>query len=78
LLSNTSHVAKISVRGDKALYVLDVAKGQVSTLRVKQVRGVTLSSTPLKAADWLNQVRAEIEALAGDQGAASRAIYDFL
>jgi len=78
LLSSKSHVSKLTVQGEHAVFVLSFEKGVVSTRRVKQVRGVTLSSTTMKPPDWLRELAKEIAALSEDQTAASRAMYDFL
>ncbi len=78
LLPGRSHVSKITLRAERAVFVLTFEKGIVSTTRIKQVRGVTLSSSAMKPPDWLREVAQEIAALSRDQTAASLAIHDFL
>ena len=78
LLAKTSHVAKISVRGEKAIYELSSGKAGVTAMRQKLVRGVAISSAQLPVPEWLAQVREEVQALADQLGSASDVLHDFL
>jgi hypothetical protein len=78
LLSATRHVHEIVVRGDQGEYRLRFDKGQLSATRAKTVRGVVISTTPQTVPQWLAEVRAEVAALAGEMGAASDVLHDFL
>jgi len=77
-LSKTSHVAKVTIRCDKAVYEISYDKGGVSALRSKLVRGVTISSTPMAVPAWLNELRGEVQTLAGQAASASDVLHDFL
>jgi hypothetical protein len=78
LLSKTSHVTKITIEGDKAIYQISADKGGVVATRSKLVRGVAISSTTLPTPEWLIEVRTEVRALAGQAGTASDVLHDFL
>ena len=78
LLSKTSHVAKIILTCDKAVYELVQDKGGLTASRAKIVRGVAISSSALPVPEWLDRVRAEVQALADEHGAASDVLHDFL
>jgi hypothetical protein len=78
LLSKTSHVAQITVEAQSAVLVLQVARGQLSATRAKQVRGVTISSGAIGVPEWLAAVRAEVQVLAEQAGAAGDTLHDFL
>jgi hypothetical protein len=78
LLSKTSHVAKVTIQGDKAVYQLTNDKGRIATVRSKLVRGVVISSATLTVPDWLGEVRAEVQTLAGQSVSASDVLHDFL
>jgi hypothetical protein len=78
LLSKSSHVARIVLACDHAVYELSLSKGQLTTARAKLVRGVTISSASLKPSEWLGEVRGEVQALAEQAGAASDVLHGFL
>jgi hypothetical protein len=78
LLSKVSHVARIEVRTEKAIYSLSLIKGLLSATRAKRVRGVVISTATVTAAAWLGEVRAEVSALAEQAGAAADILHDFL
>ncbi len=78
LFSKTSHVARVAIETDQAVYELSMAKGAVAATRAKVVRGVRLNSTDLPVDAWLAEVRAAVEAYAQAQGAASDGLHDFL
>ncbi len=78
LLSKTSHVAKLVLRGDRAVYELSCDRGRLEAKRAKLVRGVVISSSSMSPGDWLADVRSEVEALAERAGAATDLLHDFL
>jgi hypothetical protein len=78
LFSKTSHVARLVVRGDKAVYELGCGAGRLDPKRAKLVRGVVISSSGVSPKEWLTEVRAEVQALAERAGAASDLFHDFL
>jgi hypothetical protein len=78
LFSNASHVARVAIDADRAVYDLSMVKGTVVASRAKVVRGVRLSSTDLPVGAWLAEVRAAVEAHAQAQDAASDGLHDFL
>lgn len=78
LFSKASHVARVTIRCDKAVYSLAAGPGGTQASRAKLVRGITLSTTDIPISDWIGEVRAEVKALAGDLGAASEDLHDFL
>ena len=53
-------------------------KGRIATVRSKLVRGVVISSATLTVPDWLGEVRAEVQTLAGQSVSASDVLHDFL
>jgi hypothetical protein len=77
-LSKTSHVARIVLRCDQAIYELSLSKGQLTVSRAKLVRGVKISSVNLKPSEWLGEVRREVQTLAEQAGAASDVLHGFL
>ena len=78
LLSKTSHVARIEMRTEKAIYTLRLLKGVLTAMRAKVVRGVVISTSSVTAAVWLGEVRAEISSLAQKSGDAADILHDFL
>lgn len=78
LLSRTSHVHEIGVRTDGANYRLVFDHGQLTTTKAKLVRGVAISTTSPPFPQWLAEVRAEVQALAGSLGSASDTLSEFL
>jgi hypothetical protein len=78
LFAKTAHVQRIAVRGDRAAYELVLGHGQVSASRSKIVRGVVISSAPVKVSDWLAEVREEVKSLADQAIAASDVLHGFL
>ena len=78
LLSKTSHVAKLTVRTDRAVYELTCDRGRMDATRAKLVRGVVISSAPITPKDWLADVRTEVQALAEKAGEASDLLHGFL
>ena len=78
LFSKTSHVARVTIETDRAVYELAMTKGAVDASRAKVVRDVRLNSADLPVAEWLTEVRAAVEAYAQAQGSASDGLHDFL
>jgi len=78
LLSKTSHVASIELRAERAVYRVVVEKGVLAATRAKVVRGVIISTSPIKMSEWLAEVRAEVRILAEQAGDAAEVLHDFL
>ena len=78
LFSSSTHVVRIEMVVDDAMYVLAVDRAGISTMRAKVVRGVTISNAPLAAKAWLEEVRAAVARLSGASDEASSAIGKFL
>ena len=78
LFSQTRHVARVVVRGDRAVYELARGRAGLEATKAKLVRGVSISSSTLAARDWLAEVRAELQALAEEAGSATDALHGFL
>ena len=78
LLSKTSHVARIEIRTDDAVYSATLIKGVLAATRAKVVRGVVISTAPLSIANWLTDVRAHVRALAEQAGGSVDVLHDFL
>ena len=78
LFSKTSHVAKIAIDTRPNVYVVALDNKQLTALRSKAVRGVTLKSEPLDFPDWLAGLSADIQRLAERDGAAHDVLHDFL
>jgi hypothetical protein len=78
MFSKTSHVAKLVLRGDRAVYELACDRGRLDATRAKLVRGVVISSSTITPQAWLEEVRGEVQALAEKAGAASDLLHDFL
>ena len=78
LLSSTRHVHEIVLRAEGGEYRLRFDKGTLTATRAKAVRGVVISTTEQPVPQWLNEVRAEVAALAGAMGSASDVLHDFL
>ena len=77
-LSKTSHVVKIVVRGERAVYEISFGRGQLAATRSKLVHGVAISSTTVTVPEWLAEVRKELQGLAEQAGTASDVLHDFL
>ena len=78
LFSKTSHVARLVLRGDRAVYELVCDRGRLDATRAKLVRGVVISSQAIAPQDWLAEVKGEVQALAERAGSASDLLHDFL
>ena len=78
ILSKTSHVTRITLRTDRAVYDLEHGKSGLKSTRAKLVRGVVISSSAVTARDWLTDVRAEVQALAEAAGSAGDVLHGFL
>ena len=78
LLSQSKHVAKIAVRGDRAVYELARDRSGLTATRAKLVRGVNISSSSVSPREWLADVRAEVQTLAEQAGSTSDALHGFL
>jgi hypothetical protein len=78
LLSPTRRVAAIAVNCDRAVYELRLARSALKATRVKQVRGVRLSSADVAVPEWLAEVSEELKALAEQAGSSSDALHGFL
>jgi len=78
LLSQTKHVARIAVRGERAVYELVRDRSGLVATRTKLVRGVSISSSSISARDWLAEIRAELQTLAEQAGSTSDALHGFL
>jgi len=78
LLSQSKHVAKIAVKGERAVYELTRDRTGLVATRNKLVHGVSISSSSISARDWLADIRAELQALAEQAGSTSDALHGFL
>jgi hypothetical protein len=78
LLSQSKHVARIAVRGDRAVYELARDRSGLIATRAKLVRGVNISSSTILPREWLAEVRAEVQSLAEQAGSTSDALHGFL
>ena len=78
LLSQSKHVARIAVRGERAVYELTRDRTGLVATRSKLVRGVSISSSSIPPRDWLADIRAELQNLADQAGSASDALHGFL
>ena len=78
LLSSTTHVVSIELATDDAAYTISLDRTGVQTSRAKVVRGVTISNSPIPAAQWMDDVRAAIAKLSGASDQASAVIGRFL
>ncbi|HEY2659984.1 MAG TPA: hypothetical protein VGI79_09705 [Caulobacteraceae bacterium] len=78
LLSKTSHVARIEIRNDAAVYVITFIRGVLAATRAKVVRGVVISTAPVAIARWLADVRAEVRKMAEQSGDSADVLHDFL
>lgn len=78
MFSKTSHVARLTLRGDRAVYELACDRGRLDATRAKLVRGVVISSSSISPQDWLAEVKGEVQALAERAGSASDLLHDFL
>jgi|HubBroStandDraft_1064217.scaffolds.fasta_scaffold210802_2 hypothetical protein len=78
LLSGARHVARIAVRGERALYELALGKAGLTATRAKLVRGVTISTAAISARDWLAELRSELQSLAEQAGSATDTLHGFL
>ncbi len=78
LFSKTSHVARLVLRGDRAVFELVCDRGRLDATRAKLVRGVVISSQAIAPQDWLAEVKGEVQALAERAGSASDLLHDFL
>ena len=78
LLSRTSHVHDITLRGDGGEYRLRFDKGTLTATKAKTVRGVVISTSEEPVPQWIAEVRAEVAAVAGAMGSASDVLHDFL
>jgi len=78
LLAAARHVARITVRGDRAVYELGFERGELHASRAKLVRGVNISSADIAPRVWLDEVRTELRGLAEQADAASDALHGFL
>ena len=77
-LSSSTHVVRIELPTDDALYAITLDRAGVKTLRAKVVRGVTISNVPIPAGVWMDEVRAAVARLSGAPDDASAAIAKFL
>ena len=78
LLSSGRHVHEITFRADGGQYRATFDKGELTARKCKTVRGVVISNTDLPFPQWLDEVRAEVQSLAGTLGAASDTLGGFL
>ena len=78
LFSQTAHVAKIAVKGERAVYELTRDRTGLVATRNKLVRGVSISSSSIPPRDWLADIRAELQTLAEQAGSTSDALHGFL
>jgi hypothetical protein len=78
LLSQSKHVARIAVRGERAVYELTRDRTGLVATRSKLVRGVSISSSSIPPRDWLADIRAELQTLADQAGSTSDALHGFL
>ncbi|CAN5322383.1 hypothetical protein BH11PSE2_BH11PSE2_01130 [soil metagenome] len=78
LFSKTLKVTRLSIQGENAVYDLVLDRGVATGLKIKVVREVRISSTPLDMPQWLAEVRDELQALAEAQGIAGESLLSFL
>jgi hypothetical protein len=78
LFSQTAHVAKIAVKGERAVYELTRDRTGLVATRNKLVHGVSISSSSIPPRDWLADIRAELQTLAEQAGSTSDALHGFL
>lgn len=78
LFSKQTHVHKISIRTDAALYVLAFDKSQISAHRSKEVRGITLKSETLPVGDWIAALNRDVAALSQRAGSEQDVLQKFL
>jgi hypothetical protein len=78
LFSSTTHVVRIELTTEVAAYAIALERAGVTTSRAKVVRGVTISTTPLSAGAWMEEVRAAVARLSGASDEAASVIGKFL
>jgi hypothetical protein len=78
LFSRTSHVAKIAVRFDGAIFTITFGKNGLAATRAKLVRDVVISTTPLQVPQWLKELQADVAKLAEYAGSAGDVLHGFL
>jgi hypothetical protein len=78
LFARTSHVAKIAVRSDGAIFSIVFDKGGLIATRAKLVRDVVISTTPVPASQWLAELRVAVAALAENAGSTEDVLHGFL
>jgi len=78
LFSRSSHVAKITVRFEGAIFTITFDKNGLSAARAKRVREVVISTTPLQVPQWLEELQADVAQLAEHAGSAGDVLHGFL
>jgi len=78
LLAKTSHVVRIELAVDDAVFAIALDRAGVKTTRAKVVRAVTIATAAIAPAEWIAEVRAAVSRLSDTAGEASAAIGTFL
>jgi hypothetical protein len=78
LFSRTSHVARIAVRFEAAIFTISFGKTGLSATRAKLVREVVISTTPSPVPQWLKELQDEVAKLAEHAGSAGEVLHGFL
>lgn len=78
LFSSKSHVEKIMVDAEDAVFTIAHAHGSLVTTRAKKVRDVVIGTATLGVDAWLAEVRTYVSALAERGAGASDTLREFL
>ena len=78
LFSSSSHVVRIELATDDTAFVIAFDRSGVQATRAKVVRGIVLSTSPVPASQWLEEVRSAVAQLSGASDDAASAINKFL
>jgi len=78
LFSRTTHVAKISLRSEGAIFTIIFDKAGLSANRAKLVRDVVINTTPLPVPQWLGELREAVAKMAEATGLAGDVLHGFL
>ena len=78
LFSKTSHVAKITLRTDSAVFAIAFDKSGLAATRAKIVRDVVISTSPVPVPQWLTELRDAVGKMAESSGVAGDVLHGFL
>jgi hypothetical protein len=78
LFSRTSHVTKITIRLEEAIFTITFGRSGLSATRAKVVRAVVISTTPLPVPQWLKELQIAVAELAEYAGSAGDVLHGFL